>query len=347
MGKLEIKNVHDSFFKKIFSDKNNIKSFLTIALPEDLLKNIELDKIDIDPTGYVSEDMKGSFSDMVVKTKIKGDKEGKGKDKKKGKKKGKEIPADIYLIFEHKSYRDKNIYFQLLKYMYMTWEQDYREGKELRVIIPLVFYHGRGKWRLKREFNSIFKVKDEIRKYLLNYEYLLFDTNEWDLEDEKNRGIRNNVMLMSGLLLMKSVFSEDYEGIKRVFDLWAKMGFKDKKLIITFLLYMTVTKDIEPVELKRLIKEKNIGGDEIMQTLGMRWYEEGRQEGIQEGIEKGIMKGIEKGKLEGKLEGELERARKVAKNMLMRGLNIKLISEVTGLSEKEVEKIKEGIRKIK
>ena len=258
MGKLEIKNIHDSFFKKIFSDKNNIKSFLTIALPEDLLKNIELDKIEIDPTGYVSDDMKGSFSDIVVKTRIKGDKEEKVKEKKKSKKKGKEkeIPADIYIIFEHKSYRDKNIYFQLLKYMYMMWEQDYREGKELRVIIPLVFYHGRGKWRLKRGFNSIFKVKDEIRKYLLNYEYLLFDTNEWDLEDEKNRGIRNNVMLMSGLLLMKSVFSKDYEGVERVVDLWSKMGFKDEKLIITFLYYITATKDMEPVELKRLIEVK-------------------------------------------------------------------------------------------
>ncbi len=68
MGKQEIKNAHDSFFKKLFSDKNTIKSFLTIALPEDLLNNIELEKIDIDPTGYVSEAMEGSFSDIVVKT---------------------------------------------------------------------------------------------------------------------------------------------------------------------------------------------------------------------------------------------------------------------------------------
>ena len=338
MGKQEIKNAHDSFFKKLFSDKNTIKSFLTISLPEDLLKNIELEKIDIDPTGYVSEAMEGSFSDIVVKTRIKGEKkeekEGKGK-KKKSKKRGKDkgIPADIYIIFEHKSYRDKNIYFQLLKYMYMMWEQDYREGKELRVIIPLVFYHGRGKWRLSREFNSVFGVNDDVRKYLLNYEYLLFDTNEWDFEDEKNRGVRNNVMLMSGLLLMKSVFSKDIKGVERVFDLWAKMGFKDEKLIITFLYYITATKDMEPEELSKLIKEKNIGGDDIMRTLGMRWYEEG----VKEGIEKGIQKGMEK--------GEYERAKKDAKNMLLRGLDIKLISEVTGLSEEEVEKIKEEIKR--
>ena len=338
MGKHDIKNAHDSFFKKLFSDKNNVKSFLTIALPQDLLSNIELEKIDIDPTGYVSEAMEGSFSDIVVKTRIKGEKKEEQKEKgkkKKGKKRGKDkgIPADIYIIFEHKSYRDRNIYFQLLKYMYMMWEQDYREGKELRVIIPLVFYHGRGKWRLSKEFNSVFGVNEDVRKYLLNYEYLLFDTNEWDFEDEKNRGVRNNVMLMSGLLLMKSVFSKDIKGVERVFDLWSKMGFKDEKLIISLLFYIVETRDIEEEKLKELIEEKNIGGDEIMRTLGRRWYEEGKQEGIQEGIQKGIEK------------GELERAKKVAKNMLIRGLDIKLISEVTGLSEKEVEEIKRKLKK--
>ena len=330
MGKHDIKNAHDSFFKKLFSDKNNVKSFLTIALPQDLLSNIELEKIDIDPTGYVSEAMEGSFSDIVVKTRIKGEKKEEQKEKgkkKKGKKRGKDkgIPADIYIIFEHKSYRDRNIYFQLLKYMYMMWEQDYREGKELRVIIPLVFYHGRGKWRLSKEFNSVFGVNEDVRKYLLNYEYLLFDTNEWDFEDEKNRGVRDNVMLMSGLLLMKSVFSKDIKGVERVLDLWSKMGFKDEKLIITFLYYITATKDMEPEELSKLIKEKNIGGDEIMRTLGMRWYEEG----VKEGMEK----------------GEYERAKKDAKNMLIKGLDIRLISEVTGLSEEEVEKIKEEIKR--
>ncbi len=57
-----------------------------------------------------------------------------------------------------------------------------------------------------------------------------------------------------------------------------------------------------------------------MRTLGMRWYEEGVK------------------------EGEYERAKKVAKNMLMRGLDIKLISEVTGLSEEEVKRIKEEVK---
>ncbi len=70
-----------------------------------------------------------------------------------------------------------------------------------------------------------------------------------------------------------------------------------------------------------------------MQTLGRRWYEEGMQEGIQKGRQEGMKK------------GELERARKVAKNMLIRGLDIKLISEVTGLSEKEVKEIKRKLKK--
>ena len=50
--------------------------------------------------------------------------------------------------------------------------------------------------------------------------------------------------------------------------------------------------------------------------------------------EKGIEKGIKQGKLEGKLE--------TASSMLKKNLDIKLISEVTGLSTAEIEKLKNG-----
>lgn len=60
-----------------------------------------------------------------------------------------------------------------------------------------------------------------------------------------------------------------------------------------------------------------------------------REEGIEEGIKKGIEKGIEKGILQ------------MAKNMLKNGLDIELISNITGLSKEAIENIKsEGEDKI-
>ncbi|TXJ51163.1 Rpn family recombination-promoting nuclease/putative transposase [Brachyspira aalborgi] len=56
-----------------------------------------------------------------------------------------------------------------------------------------------------------------------------------------------------------------------------------------------------------------------------------REEGIKEGIEKGIE--------EGRLEGERDKSILIAKNLKKAGLDIKFISENTGLTIKEIEKL--------
>ena len=50
-----------------------------------------------------------------------------------------------------------------------------------------------------------------------------------------------------------------------------------------------------------------------------------------------------KGKKEGKLEGKLESKLEVVKESLSQGLEISLISKITGLSEEEILKIKKDI----
>jgi predicted transposase/invertase (TIGR01784 family) len=42
---------------------------------------------------------------------------------------------------------------------------------------------------------------------------------------------------------------------------------------------------------------------------------------------------------EGKVEGKLEEKQSIAKNMLAKGFDLKTISELTGLSEAEIEKL--------
>ncbi|WP_239650250.1 Rpn family recombination-promoting nuclease/putative transposase, partial [Brachyspira hyodysenteriae] len=59
--------------------------------------------------------------------------------------------------------------------------------------------------------------------------------------------------------------------------------------------------------------------------------EEGIKEGIEQGIERGIERGIEK--------GEKNKALSIAKSLKKSGLDIKFISDNTGLSIDEVEKL--------
>ena len=61
----------------------------------------------------------------------------------------------------------------------------------------------------------------------------------------------------------------------------------------------------------------------------------GRREGKREGKLEGIKEGVEKGKL----EGIKERNYIIAKNLKKSGLDIKFISENTGLSIEEIKKL--------
>ncbi len=112
----EIDKIHDKFFKNVFSDPENTRIFLKIALPQPIREAIDFSNISIDPTDYVSQKFKEGLSDIVAKTIIRN-------------REGKEAYADIYIIFEHKSYRDKNIFTQLLLYMYLMWQKDIDEKR--------------------------------------------------------------------------------------------------------------------------------------------------------------------------------------------------------------------------
>ena len=68
-------------------------------------------------------------------------------------------------------------------------------------------------------------------------------------------------------------------------------------------------------------------------------FEEGIKEGKLEGIREGKLEGIREGKLEGIKTGEENKAIAIAKSLKASGLDIKFISEHTGLSIDEIKKL--------
>jgi len=80
--------------------------------------------------------------------------------------------------------------------------------------------------------------------------------------------------------------------------------------------------------------------EEDMEKLRNTWIhyykEEGKELGLKEGIKEGKEIGIKEGKAEGITESKLE----IAKNMLKKEMDMKTISEITGLSIKEIETLK-------
>jgi predicted transposase/invertase (TIGR01784 family) len=211
------------------------------------------------------------------------------------------------------------------------WEKDMAEERPLRLIIPLVFYHGKEKWNIPQSFADQFHVSDEIKKFLLNYRYILFDTKDWDFGKEKNKELGKNVFLLSALALMKSISNDDLDSIVELFRFWHEKGFTNKDKVLFFLTYISETKDIEPKELQEILEEVRIEGGDIMPTLAQRWKNEGRQQGWTEGRTKG--------RTEGKTEGRVEEKFETARRMLNDDFPIKSIVKYTGLTEKQVRSL--------
>ena len=67
--------------------------------------------------------------------------------------------------------------------------------------------------------------------------------------------------------------------------------------------------------------------------------EEGLKEGRKEGKEKGRKEGKEEGIKEGREEGAKQKSFDIAKRMLEKGIDIETISELTGLTEKEISEL--------
>ena len=62
----------------------------------------------------------------------------------------------------------------------------------------------------------------------------------------------------------------------------------------------------------------------------------GKEEGLKEGREEGHKEGKEEGIKEGREEGAKQKSFDIAKRMLEKGIETETISELTGLTEKEI-----------
>jgi len=327
----DIYQINDAFFHKIFDNPQNAVDFMEKVLPQRLKAQLDLTKIKIENTKYVSNQFKKGFSDIVVKTSLK---------TKKGKKK----PVDIYFIIEHKAEGRVEIFIQILKYMVFEWEKDYNNKKPPRLIIPVVFYHGADQWKIPRSFADQFDVDDDVKQFLLDYRYVLFDTNPWDFRDESNNELKKNVFVFTAMVLMKAAYKNDTEAIFEIFKFWYEKGFIEyKEIVIFFLDYISHTHEISQDKLKDILDESKIDGGEIMQTLAQQMKEEIKQtlaHEMEEEIKQTLAQQMKEEFMqtvgsELKDEGKKETARELIK----RGVDINIIAEATGFPKEEVEKL--------
>lgn len=184
---LKMNNPHDKFIKDTLTKKENAVSFLKNYLPQEIKDKINPEDIEIEKDSFVNEELKEYFSDLLYRVNIDG-KEGY-----------------IYLLFEHKSYPDKDIGLQLLEYLLHIWKSKRKQKQILPVVIPLIIYHGNQEWKISTRFSDLINTGDTFSKYIPDFEYILYDLSQISDED-----IIGTDELRARLLLLRYIRRNDF-----------------------------------------------------------------------------------------------------------------------------------------
>jgi len=292
-----LNNPHDVFFKKVFSEREIARDFIENYLPEKVLKIIDTRSIKILKDSFLDNDLKESFSDMVYKVNINNQ------------------PGYLYLLFEHKSYPDKMVAFQFLKYLTRLWDLHLKQNttKKLPVIIPILIYHGKEIYNVNLNFATLLNQQPEVKDYIPDFQYLLYDFSQFS-DTEIIGSIKSRLFLQ----ILHNIFKENFEEeLGKILLL-----FRDLENTNTVLEYFEVAmryiinvREISMSDLHEKVSKTIPERRKYLMTLGDKLREEGRKKGIEEGRKEGIA------------EGEKRGLQETVSILLTKKLNIKEIPE--------------------
>jgi predicted transposase/invertase (TIGR01784 family) len=282
---MKIQNPHDKFFKETFSKIEVARDFMNNYLPQSIINIVDLNTLELQKDSFINEELQEVFSDMLFRVKI---------NKREG---------YVYFLFEHKSYTSRNISFQLLKYMLEIWEAKVKKenSNELPIVLPLVIYHGSDEWNIKTTLGEMItgykELPEEVKKYVPDYEYLLYDLSRYTDEE-----IKGEVQLRILITIFRDVFTKDNKAIiETVLRAAEHLGkLEDQQTGIeyfeTFLRYILnagqkLTKeDIE--DIIRKVETSYPEGSEVVMTLAEQYREEGELRGELRGETKALTKAV-------------------------------------------------------
>jgi predicted transposase/invertase (TIGR01784 family) len=258
--------VHDRFFKQIFSRPEIVRDFIRNYLPAEIVSHLALDTLEVVNSSYVHADLSEYFSDVAVRTQVtSGD------------------PAELYFLFEHKSGPERYARVQVLQYMASSWYYHVRSGPgPLPLIIPVVIYHGPWAWNFSLSFEDLFQVPSaEFSVYIPKFDHVLHDISHLDEKD-----IKGTIALRATQLLLKYIqVPELRERLPEILALLGKLSTKERvteylQVVLEYVFQATEHVDVQDVHnaLKKIPQ-----GENIMPTIAEKLREEGMQQGELQG----------------------------------------------------------------
>ncbi|EFI35483.1 putative transposase YhgA family protein [Desulfonatronospira thiodismutans ASO3-1] len=254
----KIPNAHDLCFKSFFSREEFVRDFIQYYLPEEVKKHLDLTIIEIDMEGYLSEEFKEFYSDVVAKVYFK----------------DRIHELELYFLFEHKSKPYRFTILQTLNYQVQKWMRLLVDGKldqYLPIIVPVVIYNGYKGWNFSVQFEDLFQLPSEhFKDFIPQFRHILHDIGQMDEASFKT----TTIMEIFHLLLKYIYYPELDTKIHEIYDLLEKFPDNDKLTDYLFIIVRYVMASGAIPEKRLLEHTKRFAGGEEMIGVAAREIEE-------------------------------------------------------------------------
>ena len=298
----DIHQPHDRLFRSVFSDAGEAASLLQAALPDTVRNTFDWTTLTLVDGTFVDEDLQGSQSDLLYQV----EHTATGQ------------PMSMYILFEHQSSPDPWMRLRLLRYCCRIWQADRRndpDRRELRPIVPVVFYQGARGWNHSTEFSDLFPETARALPWVPRFTHELIDQTALTPE-----AVAGDVKGRIAQLLMMVAFGRHVDRAlqitAQVLPLLAQAGGGADEFR-RFVLYLMATQDLDVVQTFR---------------------EALRRQGLKEGDE--IMSYAQQLLAEGEAKGRTETQVEVVEGLLRVGVSWDVIEAATGLTEAKFQELK-------
>ncbi|MEW6352000.1 MAG: Rpn family recombination-promoting nuclease/putative transposase [Thermodesulfobacteriota bacterium] len=282
----KVSNPYDLLFKAVFGQPDEAEDFARHYLPPSIWNTFAPGTFRLRKDSFVDEALRENFSDLLYQVDFKAGHNG-----------------FVCILFEHKSYPQKDVAFQLFRYLTRVLIESREEATGLlSPVLPVVVYHGAEKWNVPLNFAALYAGPEFLRKDLLDFSYHLCDLSSYhDTE------IRGGAIVAATLLLLKHSRSADlpdrlpgFFKLLRAANEQSTLAFLRTALQYIGMVTNKVTKDhfraavkaalphTGAIPMNKLIEDFV---DEFMAAREPELIRRGREQGILQGIEQGMMEG--------------------------------------------------------
>ena len=312
---------HDIVFKAFLTDVDVARDFLTIHLPEHLLKLCDLSTLHIESGSLIDPDQRAHYTDILYSVSVAGE---------QGQQRG-----YVYQLIEHQSRPDPLMAFRLMRYCISVMHQHLMQGNaRLPLVIPLLFYHGEtSPYPYSTNWFALFDQVEAARR-LYNDSFPLVDVTV--IPDEEIMAHKRVALLE---ITQKNIRQRDMmDLIKNIASLLRYRTCTDEQLKTLVCYIFKAGNSIEPDFLLKTLAAESPQHKETVMNIAQYFEDRGMQRGLEEGRKKWWQEGLQKGRQEGRHEERME----VIRELLASGLDLEDLKSKLKITDEEIRLMAES-----